>query len=68
MALLARGDYSQIEARVNPWLAGAEWKLDLFRDYDAGTGPDLYKVCAAGVLGKRPEEVTKQERQGAGSQ
>jgi len=61
--LLARGDYSQIEARVNPWLAGAGWKLDAFRAYDAGTGPDLYKVAAAGIYGCSIEEVTKDLRQ-----
>ena len=63
---MARGDYSQIEARVNPWLAGAEWKLDAFRAYDAGTGPDLYKVAAAGVLSKAIADITKDERQGCG--
>ena len=65
-AVLARGDYSQIEARVNPWLAGAEWKLDAFRAFDAGTGPDLYKVTAAGILHKKIEDITKDERQGCG--
>jgi DNA polymerase len=60
---LARGDYSQIEARVNPWLAGAEWKLDAFRRYDAGTGPDLYKVGAGGIYGVPAEDVSKPQRQ-----
>ena len=65
-ALMARGDLSQIEARVNPWLAGAAWKIDAFNAYDAGTGPDLYKICAGGILGKPVEAVTKDERQGQG--
>lgn len=74
---LARGDYSQIEARVNPWLAGATWKLDAFRRYDTilgyddrgkpvRAGPDLYRVTAAGVLGKRLEDVTADDRQSSG--
>ena len=69
---LARGDYSQIEARVNPWLAGATWKLDAFRAYDAATGPDLYRVTAAGILTKQtgrgilPAEVSKAQRQSHG--
>lgn len=60
---LARGDYSQIEARVLPWLAGAEWKLDAFRRYDARIGPDLYRVGASGIYGKAPEEIDSTERQ-----
>jgi DNA polymerase bacteriophage-type len=60
---LARGDYSQIEARVLPWLAGAEWKLDAFRAYDAGTGPDLYRVAAANIYGGSPEDITPAQRQ-----
>jgi DNA polymerase bacteriophage-type len=63
MMFLARGDYSQIEARVLPWLAGAEWKLDAFRAYDAGTGPDLYRVAAASVYGGSPEDITSAQRQ-----
>jgi DNA polymerase len=54
---LARGDSKQIEARVGPWLAGAEWKLDAFRRYDAGTGPDLYKVAAAGIYRISPDDI-----------
>lgn len=60
---LVQGDFAQIEARVLPWLAGETWKLDAFRAYDAGDGPDLYKVSAARVLGKPVDEITKPERQ-----
>lgn len=55
-------DYSNIEGRVGAWLGGEEWKLDAFRAYDNGTGPDLYKVTAGSILGKDPEDVDKTER------
>lgn len=54
---MTRGDSKQIEARFLPWLAGAEWKLDAFRAYDAGTGPDLYKVAAGGIFGVDPSTI-----------
>lgn len=55
--VLARGDSKQIEARVLPWLAGAEWKLDAFRRFDRGEGPDLYKIGAAGIYHVPPETI-----------
>lgn len=51
-------DFSQIEARVLPWLAGAEWKLDIFRN-----GGDIYKASASGMFGIAIENVTKDDRQ-----
>lgn len=61
--VLARGDSSQIEARVLPWLAGAERTLDAFRAYDAGTGPDIYRVAAADIAQRRVEDVDEHTRQ-----
>lgn len=55
-------DLSNIEGRVLSWLAGEHWKLDAFREYDAGTGPDLYKVTAASILGGSPWDVNKNDR------
>jgi DNA polymerase len=58
-----QGDLAQIEARVLPWLANQQWKLEAFRAFDLGTGPDLYLVGAARILKKRIEEITKALRQ-----
>jgi DNA polymerase len=60
---LIGGDYSQIEARVLPWLAGESWLLDAFRDYDAGRGPDIYRLTYARAYGIDHSEVTPYQRQ-----
>lgn len=63
---LIGGDFSNIEGRTLAWLAGEEWKLDAFRAYDTGTGHDIYKITAGGILGKDPGAVDKEKRQGYG--
>lgn len=63
---LAVADLSNIEGRVLAWIAQEHWKLKAFREYDAGTGPDLYNITAVSIIGGDPWKVEKKNRNAFG--
>jgi DNA polymerase len=61
---LVVSDLSNIEGRMVAWLAGEDWKVQYFRDYDSGKIKfDNYVAAYAKSMGAKIEDVTKPQRQ-----
>jgi len=65
---LVVSDLSNIEGRMAAWLAGEDWKVQYFHDYDAGRIEfDNYMMAYAKSFGVEPEVVADNKKHGDGS-
>ena len=60
---LIASDWSNIEGRKLAWYAGEEWKLQMYRDADAGIGEDGYKLLGEKMTGTPASEIDDFMRQ-----
>lgn len=60
---LTVSDLANIEGRKLVYLAGEEWKLQAFRDFDAGKGEDMYKQSYARAFNTTADRVDGYMRQ-----
>lgn len=64
---LVVADLSNIEGRVLAWLAGEDWKIKAFSDFDKGVGYDLYALSYVRSFRVSPEDVLANKKSGDGS-
>ena len=60
---LAVADLANIEGRMLVYLAGEEWKLKAFADFDNGKGADMYKSSYARAFNTTTDKVDDYMRQ-----
>jgi len=65
---LVVADLSNIEGRMGAWLAGEDWKLKYFRDYDSGEVEfDNYVMAYSKSFNVAPEIVLENKKHGDGT-